>query len=515
MTQMLDRHSHSTPDAGANGAGPSHTRIAIVGSGFGGLGTAIKLREQGIDDFVILERHGDVGGTWHANTYPGCQCDIPSHLYSFSFAPNPEWSRTYATQPEIWRYLRDVAERYDLLERIRFDCALEGADWDEDANVWRLDTAQGPLTAEIVIAAPGGLSEPSLPDVEGLDGFTGKILHTAQWDGDYDFRGKRIAVVGTGASAIQAVPQLQQQAEQLTLFQRTPPWIVPHRDRPISERERRLYRRFPALQRIVRGAVYWRNELLVPALVFRPRLLRIVERVARGHIASQVTDPALREKLTPDYTIGCKRILPSNLWYPALQQPNVDVAFGGLRELRGNSVVLPDGEEREVDAIVFATGFYVTEFPLGTKIRGRDGKSLTETWGGSPQAYRGTAATGFPNLFWITGPNTGLGHNSIVFMIESQLPYLMDAIRTMDRSGANRIEVRAEAQRAYNDRLQRRLPQSVWNSGGCQSWYIDANGNNTTIWPDFTWRFRQENRRFDAASYELTSRTRLPDAVTA
>jgi cation diffusion facilitator CzcD-associated flavoprotein CzcO len=283
----------------------------------------------------------------------------------------------------------------------------------------------------------------------------------------------------------------------------------------LGPRRHRLYRRFPALQRIVRGAVYWRNELLVPALVFRPRLLRIVERVARGHIASQVTDPALREKLTPDYTIGCKRILPSNLWYPALQQPNVDVAFGGLRELRGNSVVLPDGEEREVDAIVFATGFYVTEFPLGTKIRGRDGKSLTETWGGSPQAYRGTAATGFPNLFWITGPNTGLGHNSIVFMIESQLPYLMDAIRTMDRSGANRIEVRAEAQRAYNDRLQRRLPQSVWNSGGCQSWYIDANGNNTTIWPDFTWRFRQENRRFDAASYELTSRTRLPDAVTA
>lgn len=489
-----------------DGTDPSHVRIAIVGSGFGGLGMAIKLKEEGIEDFAILERHGDVGGTWHANTYPGCQCDIPSHLYSFSFEPNPEWSRTYATQPEIWRYLRGVAERYGLIEHIRFDCEMQSATWDDETGVWRLETPRGPLTAELLVNAPGGLSSPSVPDIEGLGEFGGRILHTAEWDGDYDFAGKRIAVVGTGASAIQAVPELQPQVEQLTLFQRTPPWVVPHRDRPITSLERRLYRRFPALQRLVRSAVYWRNEMLVPALVYRPQLLKVAERVAQRHIEQQVPDPELRAKLTPDYTIGCKRILPSNRWYPALMEPNVDIAFGGLQEVRGDSVVLPDGEEREVDAIVFATGFYVTEFPLGNVIRGREGVTLNELWQGSPQAYRGTAAAGFPNLFWITGPNTGLGHNSIVFMIEAQLTYLMGAIRALEHGGANRIEVRKEIQDAYNARLQKRLPRSVWNSGGCQSWYIDANGRNTTIWPDFTWRWWQENRRFDVESYELAWR---------
>ena len=503
MTQMLDTAPAS---ADPNGSGPPHVRFAIVGAGFGGLGMAIKLREMGIDDFVVLDRDSDVGGTWHANTYPGCQCDIPSHLYSFSFAPNPDWTRTYATQPEIWRYLRKVAERYGVIDSVRFDCAVTGATWDEEANLWRLETERGPLTAEMVVAAPGGLSEPQVPAIEGLDEFEGETFHTARWNGDYDFKGKRIAVVGTGASAIQAVPQLQQEVEHLTLFQRTPPWIVPHRDRPISSLERRLYRRLPALQRLVRKAVYWRNEMLVPALVYRPRLLGVVERVARRHIAQSVPDPQLRAKLTPDYTIGCKRILPSNRWYPALMEPNVDIAFGGLEEVRPEGVVLPDGSLREVDAIVFATGFYVTEFPFASMVRGRGGKTLSEVWQGSPQAYRGTAASGFPNMFWLVGPNTGLGHNSIVFMIESQLAYLTDAIRTMEASGANRVEVTEQAQDAYNARLQAKMPPTVWNSGGCQSWYIDANGRNTTIWPDFTWRFRRELQSFDAASYRLSSR---------
>lgn len=514
MTQM----PISSPDtaAGGNGAGPAHVRFAIVGAGFGGIGMAIKLRETGIEDFLIVDRDSDIGGTWSANRYPGCQCDIPSRLYSFSFAPNPDWSRTYATQPEIWNYLRDVADRYGVADRVRLNCELTAASWDDDAGLWRIETSQGPLTADMLIAAPGGLSEPSLPDVEGLDGFDGKVLHTARWDGDYDFAGKRVAVVGTGASAIQVVPQLQPLVERLTVFQRTPPWIVPHRDRPVSAAERWLYRRFPAVQRLVRGAIYWRNELLVPALVYRPKLLRIAERVARRHLEEQVPDPELRAKLTPDYTIGCKRILPSDLWYPALMQPNVDIAFGGLREVRPNGVVLPDGELREVDAIVFATGFQVTEMPLGDVICGRGGATLADVWQGSPQAYRGTATAGFPNLFWIAGPNTGLGHNSIVFMIEAQLAYLMDAVRTMEATGADRIEVRQDAQDAYNARLQARLPQTVWNSGGCSSWYLDANGNNTTIWPDFTWRFWQENRHFDAAAYELQStRDRVAEPVAA
>ncbi|MEX1142030.1 MAG: NAD(P)/FAD-dependent oxidoreductase [Thermoleophilaceae bacterium] len=511
---MLDTSIHTS--AGGNGAGPSHFRFAIVGAGFGGLGMAIKLLEAGVEDFVILDRDSDVGGTWHANTYPGCQCDIPSHLYSFSFAPNPDWSRTYATQPEIWRYLREVSERYGVRDRVRFDSEVTGASWDEDANRWLVDTTSGSLTADVLIVAPGGLSDPSVPAVEGLDRFEGKVLHTARWDSDYDFAGKRVAVVGTGASAIQAVPELQPIVDRLTVFQRTPPWVVPHRDRPISRLERAVYRRFPALQRLMRGAIYWRNELLVPALIYRPRLLRIAERVARRHMEKQVPDAELRAKLTPDYTIGCKRILPSDRWYPALTQPNVDIAFSGLEEVRPEGVVLPGGEVAEVDAIVFATGFHVTEMPLGDVIHGRDGVALSDLWQGSPQAYHGTATAGFPNLFWLGGPNTGLGHNSIVFMLESQLAYVMDGLRTMEVAGANRIEVRQDAQDAYNARLQARLPQTVWNSGGCSSWYIDANGNNTTIWPDFTWRFRLENRRFDAAAYELRStRERAAEPVAA
>jgi cation diffusion facilitator CzcD-associated flavoprotein CzcO len=487
-----------------NGDRP-HFEVAIVGAGFGGLGMAAKLRAAGIDDFVVLERDGDVGGTWWANTYPGCQCDIPSHLYSFSFAPNPDWTRTYAPQPEIWRYLRDVTDRHDLRRSVRFGCELTGADWDEQACLWRLETTRGPLTASVVVAAPGGLSEPSVPAVPGLDAFDGEVFHTARWNHDYDLRGRRVAVIGTGASAIQVVPEIQPLVERLTVFQRTPPWVVPHRDRPITALERRLYRRLPAVQRLVRAGVYWSRELLVPGLVHRPELMRVFERVARRQLEEQVADPELRARLTPSYRMGCKRILPSSRWYPALTQPNVDLVFGGLDEVRSNGVVTPEGDVHEVDAIVFATGFHVTDMPLADVVRDADGASLSDVWRRSPQAYRGTAVAGFPNLFWLVGPNTGLGHNSIVFMLEAQLAYVMDALATLDARGADRIEVRRETQDAYNARLQRRLEGTVWNSGGCASWYLDANGRNSTIWPDFTWRFWRESRRFDAASYELSA----------
>ncbi len=499
-----------------DGSGPSHVRVAIVGAGFGGLGMAIKLKQAGIDDFAVLERDSDIGGTWWANTYPGCQCDIPSHLYSYSFAPNPEWSRTYAPQPEIQRYIRDVAERFEVVGHVRLGCEVRRADWDDEAGLWRLDTSRGPLTADVVVAAPGPLAEPSVPAVPGLDSFEGEVFHTARWNHDHDLKGRRVAVIGTGASAIQAVPRIQPEVERLTVFQRTPPWVLPHRDRPISGLERRLYRRFPALQRAVRAAVYWSRELIVPGLVHRPQLMRgLPERIARRHLAQQVPDPELRAKLTPGYTIGCKRILPSNDWYPALGEPNVDVVFGGLSEVRPNGVVTPDGELLEVDTIVFATGFHVTDMPLAQLIRGRDGVVLSDVWQGSPQAYRGTAAAGFPNMFWLMGPNTGLGHNSIVFMIEAQLAYVMDALRTMEGRGAGRLEVRKEVQDAYNARLQARMPRTVWNSGGCASWYIDSNGRNSTVWPDFTWRFWRENQRFDAASYDLTAKRSTRDAVPA
>jgi len=479
-----------------------HVKVGILGAGFAGLGTAIKLKQEGVDDFVVFERDAGVGGTWWANTYPGCQCDIPSHLYSFSFAPNPDWSRTYPMQPELRDYLRRCAERFGVMEKISFETEVTGASWDEEAGHWKVQTTKGDWTADVVVAAPGPLSEPSIPDVPGRESFAGAQFHTARWDASHDLRGRRVAVVGTGASAIQVVPAIQPQVEHLTVFQRTPPWVVPHRDRAITKPEKRLYRAFPLAQRVARNFVYWTRELLVPGLAYRPNLMKPVEQIARKHIESQIKDPELRAKVTPDYAIGCKRILPSNGWYPALAEPNVGLVTEGLEEIRPDGVVA-GGEFIPVDTIIWATGFYVTDIPLAKIVHGTGGETLADAWGRSPQAYRGTAIAGFPNLFLLVGPNTGLGHNSIVFMIEAQIGYVLDALRAMRERGAERLEVRREAYTAYNDRLQGRMDRTVWNSGGCSSWYLDAEGRNTTIWPDFTWRFWQGLRRFDVEAYQM------------
>jgi cation diffusion facilitator CzcD-associated flavoprotein CzcO len=498
-----------------NGTEPRHVRVGILGAGFGGLGTAIRLAQEGDRDFLVFERESDVGGTWWANTYPGCQCDIPSHLYSFSFAPNPNWTRTYPKQPELRDYLRATAERFGVYDRIRFDTEVTAAAWDDELGRWRLETTSGPYTADVVVAAPGPLSEPSIPDLPGLDTFEGTVFHTARWNHDHDLRGRRVAVVGTGASAIQAVPEIQPVVGHLDVVQRTPPWVVPHRDRPITRAERFLYKKIPALQRLVRAGVYFSRELLVPGLVYRPQLMRVVEKLARKHIADQVPDPALRAQVTPDYAIGCKRILPSNKWYPALGADNVDLVTAGIAEVRPDGYVTSDGAFHEVDTIIFATGFYVTDIPLANIVTGRAGRRLAEVWHRSPQAYRGTAMAGFPNLFFLVGPNTGLGHNSIVFMIEAQITYLLDALRQMRRQGAGRVEVRPDAQAAYNDRLQAKMGKTVWNTGGCASWYIDANGKNTTIWPDFTFRFWRETREFDTAAYALAPARVAPEPAVA
>jgi cation diffusion facilitator CzcD-associated flavoprotein CzcO len=475
--------------------------IAIIGSGFSGMGMAIHLLEEGREDFVILERADGVGGTWQANRYPGCQCDIPSHLYSFSFAPNPDWSRTYSKQPEIRAYMRRVAEEHGVMPYVRFNSEVTGADWDEEAAHWRLQTSQGELTAQVVVAGVGGLSEPSIPSIPGLESFTGAAFHTAAWDDDHDVTGERVAVIGTGASAVQTVPNIQPDVSSLKVFMRTPPWIVPHSDRPITDVERRLYRRVPAAQKAVRAMVYWMHEAMVFGLVKNPVRLKLLEAAAKRHMRRQVSDPELRKRLTPDYRIGCKRILPSNLFYPALQETNVDLVTTGIREIEPDAIVTEDGERHEVDTIVFGTGFHVTDIQAAKWVRGRGGVSMTEAWGPSPQAYLGMAIAGFPNFFFLSGPNTGTGHQSQVFMIESHLEYVMDALRTMRRRGLRTVEVRPEVQEAYNRELQERLPPTVWNSGGCSSWYLDETGKNGVIWPDFTWKFRQRTRRFEPAKF--------------
>jgi cation diffusion facilitator CzcD-associated flavoprotein CzcO len=475
-------------------------RIAIIGSGFAGLGMAIRLKEAGVEDFAVLERDDDVGGTWRDNTYPGCACDVPSHLYSFSFAPNPDWSSTFSPQRDIQAYLQRCARDFGVYPHIRFGCEVTAAAWDDDAQLWRLETTQGEIAANVVVAAPGPLSEPSLPDVPGLDRFQGKAFHSARWDHDHDLDGERVAVIGTGASAIQFVPEIQPRVSKLHVFQRTPPWIVPKRARPLTALERRVYRAAPRAQLAMRGAIYWARESFVVGFM-NPRVGRLQEKVAREFLHSQVKDPELRRKLTPGYRMGCKRVLISNDWYRTLTKPNVELVSDGIAEVRERSVVARDGTEREVDTLIFGTGFHVTDLPIADWVRGRRGTTLTEEWGGSPEAYVGSAVAGFPNLFFLVGPNTGLGHTSIVFMIESQVAYVVDALKHMAARGLASVEVREEVQRAYNAELQERLKGTVWNSGGCRSYYLDANGRNASIWPGFTYGFRRRTRRFVAAEY--------------
>lgn len=479
---------------------PTPVRIAIVGCGFSGLGMAIRLKQQGIHDFVVLERNADVGGTWYDNTYPNCGCDVPSHLYSFSFALNPEWTRTYSTQPEIRAYLRDCADRFRVRPHIRFGHEVTEAEWDANARRWLVSTSQGTVTAQIVVGAMGPLSEPSIPSIPGLDSFAGTKFHSARWDHGHDLTGKRVASIGTGASAIQYVPAVAERAERLHVFQRTPPWIMPHTDRPVTRVERRLYRAMPPLQRLVRALVYVGREVLVLGFVKRPALMRVVEQLSKRHIRRQVRDPELRRKVTPRYTIGCKRILPTNQWYPALTRPNVELVTEGVNEVRPYSIVGGDGVERPVDTLIFGTGFKVTDMPAAHRLRGRDGLLLADAFKGSPKAHLGTTIAGFPNLFMLLGPNTGLGHTSMVYMIESQIRYVLDALRVLGEQGARTLEVRPEAQAAFTEWVDANMKGTVWNTG-CASWYLDETGRNSTLWPDWTWRYRQRTARLDPQQY--------------
>lgn len=484
----------------------TEVRIAIVGSGFAGIGMAIGLRQAGIEDFVVLERAADVGGTWQANTYPGCQCDVPSHLYSFSFEPNPGWSRTYSRQPEIWAYLGRCVQRYDLAAYLRLGHEMTGATWDVHAQRWQVQTSAGDFSAELLIDATGPLSHPAKPRIRGLKRFAGTIFHSAEWDHDHDLTGERVAVIGTGASAIQFVPKIAPQVAAMHVFQRTAPWILPHSDRPTTRVERGLYRALPFTQRAVRTAVYWGRESFVILFAKHLRVGAVAERAARLHLRRQVADPDLRRRLQPTFRLGCKRVLLSNTFYPALSRPNVELVTEEIEAVDECGIVLADGSRREVDTIILGTGFNVTAPPTAWLMRGRGGKTLAEVAGPSPRAYLGTAMPGFPNLFKLIGPNTGLGHSSMVFMIESQLTYVMDAIRQMDEREIATVEVRRDAVEAYNDELQAMMPRTVWATG-CASWYLDANGNNTTLWPDFTFRFRRRTRHFDAEAYVCGPRT--------
>jgi cation diffusion facilitator CzcD-associated flavoprotein CzcO len=478
-------------------------RIAIIGAGFGGLGMATRLKKAGIEDFVVLEKADEVGGTWRENTYPGCRCDVPSHLYSYSFAPNPDWSSTFSGQAEIWAYMRRVAEAHGVRPHLRLRHEVQGAAWDAEARRWRIDTDRGPVTAQVVVAAPGPLHEPSIPHLPGIERFEGARWHSAEWDHDFDLRGKSVAVIGTGASAIQFVPRIQPQVERLHLFQRTPPWVLPRPDRPITDLERMVYRAFPPAQKAMRAFVYALRESYLIGFAKLPQIMWAPEQAARAMLRRQVPDPELRRKLTPRYRLGCKRVLLADDYYPAVAQANVDVVTSGIASVTRNAVVDRDGVERPVDAIIYGTGFNVTDMEVGHMVRGRDGRTLEEHWHGSPQAYLGTSVPGFPNAFLLAGPNTGIGHTSLVYLLECQIAYVVDALAQMERRGLEAVEVRREVCDGYNAELQERSKGTVWLSG-CASWYLDRNGLNTTLYPDFTFTFRRRTRHFDPADYVLT-----------
>ena len=484
--------------------------VAVIGAGASGIAAAVLLDRAGIDDVVVLEKGPAVGGTWRDNTYPGCACDVPSHLYSFSFAPNPNWSHAYSGQPEIQRYLEDVVRRFGVRDRIRLDTEVRSAIWDETAQRWELDTGSGPVLARSLISGAGPLHEPRIPDLPGLDRFTGTVFHSSRWRHDHDLRGRRVAVVGTGASAIQFVPEIQPDVDRLVLFQRTAPWVLPKLDRRISSTEKRLFAAVPALQRLFRLGLYGAFEL-VQVAQRHPRLMRRMQRLGVRHLERQVRDPEMRRRLTPKFTLGCKRILMSNDWYPAITSSNVEVLSTGVREVRERSIVGADGTEREVDTIIFGTGFHVTDPPIAERVRGGDGRALADLWQGSPQVYKGTTVHGFPNFFLLVGPNTGNGHTSVFVVIEAQLTYVIDALRAMRARGLGAVEPQKAAQDEWNEEVQAALSGTVWNAGGCSSYYLDRNGRNSSIYPWTTIDMRRRLARFDIEAYE--TRALVPAAV--
>ncbi|MGK2883495.1 MAG: flavin-containing monooxygenase [Rhodococcus sp. (in: high G+C Gram-positive bacteria)] len=482
---------------------PESVRVLVVGAGFAGIAAAARILDDDPSaDVLIIERASEVGGTWRDNTYPGCACDVPTSLYSFSFAPSPDWTHTFARQPELFTYLRGVVDSLGLRSRIVFDCELTSAVWNPERSHWNVETSQGPVSAEVLVAATGALSTPKLPDVPGLDIFGGTMFHSATWNHDHDLSGERVAVIGTGASAVQFVPEIVDRAERLTVFQRTPAWVVPRLDRTLGRLEKAMYKRFPSTQKAVRGVIYGYREAYVTALAHHPKVLPLISNVAKIHLRRQVKNPVKRAALTPDFLLGCKRMLLSNDWLKTLDRDDVDLVASRLTRITEDSVIDADGNSYPVDTIIFGTGFTPTEPPISNALVGTDGRTLAEHWGGSPNAFRGTTVHGFPNLFLMYGPNTNLGHSSIVYMLESQANYVVDALRRMADHRLASVEVSEHAQQQYNSWIHDSLAGTVWNSGGCSSWYLDAQGRNPVMWPTYTFKFRNSTRTFDLGHYE-------------
>jgi cation diffusion facilitator CzcD-associated flavoprotein CzcO len=489
---------------------PVRTRALIIGSGFSGLGMAIALQKQNVE-FLILEKADEIGGTWRDNTYPGCACDIPSHMYSFSFEPKPDWRHMWSFQPEIFDYLKGVADKYGLRSSVRFGSRVERAHWDDDEQCWHVFTDTGQeYVAQFLVSGAGGLHIPLVPDIEGIDEFTnggGVTFHSAQWDHGVDITGKRVAVIGTGASAIQIVPSIVDDVAELHLYQRTPAWVMPRPNNALPEWMRQVFTNVPGARALMRAAIYWIHEGVGFAMTRQPRLLKIGELMGRWNIRRSVKDRDLRKKLTPSYRAGCKRILNSDTYYGGVADPKTQVITDPVTRMTLDGIVTADGREHPVDVVVFCTGFHVTDSYTYVDIKGSGGEDLVDRWNHEGiQAHRGIAVAGMPNLFFLLGPNTALGHNSVVFMIESQIRYVAQAIAAVDKAGVRALSPSRKAQDDFNAELQGDLATTVWTTGGCRSWYMDSHGVNRTLWSGMTWQYWLSTRRFRRSEYVFSGR---------
>jgi len=478
--------------------------IAIIGAGFSGLGTAIQLKKAGIDSFTIFERAGDVGGTWRDNTYPGAACDVPSHAYSLSFEQSPDWSRRFAESGEIHDYLRSITDKWKLREHTRFDTEIVDASFDENKGSWTLTTGDNEtFTARVVVSCAGGLVDPATPDIKGLQSFTGELFHTARWKHDYDLSGRRVAVIGTGASAVQVVPNIAREVEHLDVYQRTPAWVVPKRDKVYSERFKRMLARFPFLLRASRFVQYWLSELMGPVIFLDNEwLASLGKKGSLLHLKAQVKDPELREKLMPDFQFGCKRILISDEYWSSFERPNVELVTDPIEEIKSTGIQSTDGTFREVDAIIVATGFDLGLANAPFPISGIGGRSIDEAWKDGAVAYKGISVSGFPNWFILMGPNTGPGHTSVLVYTEAQIAHTVAAIKKLRNEGVRYVDVRQDVQDRYNERLQGRMKYMVWSTG-CNSWYLSPDGSNHSLYPGFAAEYVLRTRRFRERDYEI------------
>lgn len=475
--------------------------VLITGTGFSGICVGIQLKKAGFHHFKIVEKASDVGGTWRDNTYPGAACDVKSNLYSYSFEPNPNWTKEYSAQAEILEYTKHCVDKYGLREHILFNWEVSSSLYDEEEATWELTNKKGEkLKADIVVFGNGPLHLPSIPNIAGIQDFKGEVFHSAQWNHSYDLRNKNVCVIGTGASAIQFVPEIQPKVKQLYLMQRTAPWILPKPDKPFSATEHTLFEKLPLTQRLSRDFIYYLNEAQVVGMIYNENILKMGEVLGKLHINKYIKDPALRKKLTPTYRLGCKRVLLSNNYYPALAQPNLEVVTDGIDHFTKDSVVTKDGRERKIDAVILGTGFHVADSFQYYDVRGRGGITFTEAFKNGPEAYYGTTVHGFPNMFMMLGPNTGLGHNSMIYMIESQTNYIIDALKKMQAQGIRSIEVKKSVQDTFNKEIQQKLQGTVWQSG-CKSWYVSEDGRNHTVWPGFTMEYRNRTKNIRMDDY--------------